>query len=213
MRHLPWWIFGVMLMAVPFLLPAAAAADGGDPSLVHACVNPSGLVRLTLPGGNCRHQEVSYHWPATPPAGTSSPGSGHEPVHVVDSSGNEVGPVIGPGVVGVPAGDFWLTLSILRTGFPQSAQTSVWYTTSDCSGEAYLFATPGQLFRAPAVIGTMAIYASEPVVQRTLFSMKSVTPAQPQGGACTAFATSFTAGPAAALDLTTLGTPPFAVGE
>jgi hypothetical protein len=215
MRHLPWWVLGVALVAVSFLVPAPAAADGGDASLVHACVNPSGLVRLTLPDGHCHGREISYHWPAVPPAGTSSSGgSGQEPLYVVDSTGKTVGPVVGPGQVGVPVGDFWLTLNVLRTGFPQALQTMVWYTDSVCGGNAYVVATPGQLFRTPAVIGNMAIYASEPVGQRSLFSVRLVSPAQPQGGPCTPFATdTLITGPAAALDLSTLGTPPFEVGD
>jgi hypothetical protein len=49
-----------------------ARAGGGDTSLIHACVQGTGQVRLVGADEPCKNNESAVHWPATP---TSSAGA------------------------------------------------------------------------------------------------------------------------------------------
>lgn len=53
----------VALLGVPMLV----SADGGDTSLVHACVNPSGVAKIITPDGTCSSSETPVHWSSTSP--------------------------------------------------------------------------------------------------------------------------------------------------
>src|SRR5258705_49225 len=47
-------------------------ADGGDPTLIHACVKKvNGQVRIVEPSETCLPSELSVHWPAAAPATAS----------------------------------------------------------------------------------------------------------------------------------------------
>jgi len=60
-----------MLLVVAFLaVPSITRADGGDPFLVHACVNPSGLTRIVGPDDTCGTNQTPVHWPK--PVGPAS---------------------------------------------------------------------------------------------------------------------------------------------
>jgi hypothetical protein len=50
-------------------LASAAHAHGGDPTLIHACVNKSsGEVKIVGPSGSCKTHETAVDWPGTSPA-------------------------------------------------------------------------------------------------------------------------------------------------
>jgi hypothetical protein len=58
------WVGFALLAAAVTSAPGTAAADGGDPSLIHACVQKSSQqVRLVAPDGVCRQTETPVHWP------------------------------------------------------------------------------------------------------------------------------------------------------
>ena len=72
---------GILVLAwVCFLALAgvtpAAFADGGDPTLIHACVNnSSGEIKIVGANASCKNNETALHWPAVappPPAASSS---------------------------------------------------------------------------------------------------------------------------------------------
>ena len=66
-------------VALSVLLSPTLLADGGDPTLIHACVKKvNGQVRIVQPADVCLSSEVSMHWPASAPAGA---GSGSIMVH------------------------------------------------------------------------------------------------------------------------------------
>ena len=44
-------------------------ADGGDTSLVHACVKANGTVRITSANASCDAHETAVHWRITGPQG------------------------------------------------------------------------------------------------------------------------------------------------
>jgi hypothetical protein len=56
------------------LAPATASAHGGDPSLVHACVNNgSNNVRIVGASQGCLNSETARHWAITGPQGPAGP--------------------------------------------------------------------------------------------------------------------------------------------
>jgi len=51
----------VWLSAV--ILPMSAVADGGDASVIHACIlRPLGFVRIIAPTASCHPAETPVHW-------------------------------------------------------------------------------------------------------------------------------------------------------
>lgn len=56
-------LIGVVVFSSFLAFPSTAVADGGDPFLVHACVNPSGLTRIVGPNDLCGSNEQTVHWP------------------------------------------------------------------------------------------------------------------------------------------------------
>ncbi|MDX1555654.1 MAG: hypothetical protein R3212_06485 [Xanthomonadales bacterium] len=65
--------FSIIMAASCFLLILAgsdtAKAHGGDPDLVHACVNPAGHMRLVAPNEGCRDEERAVDWGIQGPPG------------------------------------------------------------------------------------------------------------------------------------------------
>lgn len=53
-------------------VPATVTADGGDTSVIHACVIPSGPIRIIGPNDLCRSSEVAVHWTIGTPSGPAS---------------------------------------------------------------------------------------------------------------------------------------------
>lgn len=48
--------------------PAPARADGGQVTLIHACVKKAnGTLRIVSPTGRCKNTETAVHWPAATP--------------------------------------------------------------------------------------------------------------------------------------------------
>ena len=87
---------GSIAVALSVLLPATARADGGDATLIHACVKKvNGQVRIVQPTDPCLPSEVSIHWAAGAPANAAGSimvhgggfGSGGAPVNFVHFGG------------------------------------------------------------------------------------------------------------------------------
>ena len=61
---------GWLLVVALGFAPAAASAHGGDPALVHACVNKSsGEVKIVAPSAACKPHETAVDWASAAPAG------------------------------------------------------------------------------------------------------------------------------------------------
>lgn len=59
-------------VALSVLFNPAVLADGGDATLIHACVKKvNGQVRIVAPDEGCLPSEVSVHWPAAAPSTAS----------------------------------------------------------------------------------------------------------------------------------------------
>ena len=58
-----------LAVVLSVLFAAPLMADGGDPTLIHACVKKAnGQVRIVQPSDTCLPSELSVHWPAAAPA-------------------------------------------------------------------------------------------------------------------------------------------------
>lgn len=101
------------ILAVYALAPAPALADGGAPSLIHACVHHSSAhVRIVTPLDGCMRNESPVHWPAQ---GAGATAAGPRGVQLFEADGSfTVPPGVtsvlvevwgGGGAAGVPSGD------------------------------------------------------------------------------------------------------------
>lgn len=71
---LPLGMLLTMFTMVALVMPLPAAAHGGDPSLIHACVgNTFGLTRIVSPNTSCNAFETPMHWSITGPQGLAGP--------------------------------------------------------------------------------------------------------------------------------------------
>ena len=92
-----------LLVGLP---PPVVYADGGDASLIHACVKkskPRGQTRIVGPSVRCAAGERANHWSITGPAGSAGVAGGPGPVGVAGAPG-PVGAAGPPGPAGGPAG-------------------------------------------------------------------------------------------------------------
>ena len=92
-----------LLVGLP---PPVVYADGGDASLIHACVKkskPRGQTRIVAPGVRCAAGERANHWSITGPAGSAGVAGAPGPVGAAGAPGPDgaAGP---PGPAGGPAG-------------------------------------------------------------------------------------------------------------
>ncbi len=63
------------MLAVLAALPWVARADGGDASVIHACVNPSsGEIHMVVASRACRPQELALDWNIQGPQGSGVSG-------------------------------------------------------------------------------------------------------------------------------------------
>jgi len=85
---------GATVLAVALTVAGLVTwAHGGDPTLVHACVNNSnGVVRIVSPNLSCQPNETARHWAIEGPAGPRGPAGPVGPI----------GPQSIPGLPGEP---------------------------------------------------------------------------------------------------------------
>jgi collagen triple helix repeat protein len=91
-----------LLVGLP---PPVVYADGGDASLIHACVKstPRGQTRIVGPSVRCAAGERANHWSITGPAGSAGVAGAPGPVGAAGPPGPADGPAGPPGPAG-PAG-------------------------------------------------------------------------------------------------------------
>ena len=101
-----WVVGGLVLGCVGLSLGLAAsavAAQGGDPTIIHACIprereRESGPARIVGPNDTCRRNERSVYWNVTGPAGPPGPAG---PVGPAGPQG-PAGPTGPTGLTGAP---------------------------------------------------------------------------------------------------------------
>ena len=56
-------IWGPVALSVCLIsVPQKLIAHGGDPDLIHACINNDSVVRIVGPNDNCAKSETARHW-------------------------------------------------------------------------------------------------------------------------------------------------------
>jgi hypothetical protein len=54
---------GLLALSICLIsIPQKSDAHGGDPDLIHACINNDGVVRIVGPNDNCGKSETARHW-------------------------------------------------------------------------------------------------------------------------------------------------------
>ena len=65
-RNVVWLFLGVTFVLALAWVTSAVYAYGGDPTLIHACVNKSsGEVKIVGPNASCQKNENPLEWPGT----------------------------------------------------------------------------------------------------------------------------------------------------
>ena len=97
-------------------------------------------------------------------------------VRVVDSLGQDVGPLEGTGRVWRHIGTLNFLLTVSTDGFFQFDTTVLAaHTSGDCSGDRYLTVFGSALLRRSQNTSTQLFYASDPIQQLTIQSIESVS--------------------------------------
>ncbi|HEX6437731.1 MAG TPA: hypothetical protein VF182_11415 [Candidatus Binatia bacterium] len=52
----------LLALAISLLFVPQSHAHGGDPNLIHACINNEGIVRIVAPNDECAKSETARHW-------------------------------------------------------------------------------------------------------------------------------------------------------
>jgi hypothetical protein len=71
-RRFCWYGLVVAFACSPLIAPTRAAAHGGDPTVIHACVSAAGFV-LVFPNQNCDASQLAIHLPSPGPQGPAGP--------------------------------------------------------------------------------------------------------------------------------------------
>jgi hypothetical protein len=199
-------------------------AHGGDSNVIHACVsNFLKVVRIVRPNEGCHYRlESPLHWSITGPAGPQGPQGLQGPPGAADNGGPANGFVVkdsldqvigksdGIGIIRAIGPDT-LYFRVRPSGFSQSFIQFA-YTTDNCQGTRYLSMGAGLSQMVLTTDGVTGYYPSGPGQQLTMRSFQNVFAGQPvptQGESCLVQETTSNYGEAAAIDLATVGVPPF----
>jgi hypothetical protein len=53
---------GLLALSISSIFVVQLNAHGGDPDLIHACINKDGVVRIVGPNDDCYKSETARHW-------------------------------------------------------------------------------------------------------------------------------------------------------
>lgn len=153
--------------------------------------NKTGVLRKVASPNDCSQKETPISWNIVGPQGPQGnpgpqgpagpqgpPGVGTMPLRVVDSLGNEVGLYdSGLAIRRDENLTTWISLQVSQEGFVQGG-SGFGYTTSDCTGTAYVGGTTlSQLVDPVYVVGDTVYQPTGSIQTRTLNS--SQNPGQP----------------------------------
>ena len=62
MRMRPRLIQALLALSINLIFVPDLDAHGGDPDLIHACINKDGIVRIVGPNDSCAKSETARHW-------------------------------------------------------------------------------------------------------------------------------------------------------
>ena len=52
----------LLVVSISLIFVPQSHAHGGDPNLIHACINNEGIVRIVGPDDECGKSETPRHW-------------------------------------------------------------------------------------------------------------------------------------------------------
>jgi hypothetical protein len=170
------WIAGGLVFTVTLATTLFVRAQS-ESSVIRACVDPKGTLRLLAEGASCGTRETFVSWnvvgpqgPQGPqgvpgpigPQGTQGPEGPQGPsgtgVRVLDADSTEVGILIAPNLVFRNVDGLNIALEIGIDGFKQSPIV-FYHATEDCSGRRYTNdgGDPNALVQHAKVQGTTAV--------------------------------------------------------
>lgn len=131
-------ISGGTAVALSVLFTVPLFADGGNPTLMHACVKKqNGQVRIVEPNDNCLPLESSQHW-AVGTQGNTAGNIGNSSFEVIDANGRLVGNFSGFGMVFHLFGRVVL-LGADRDGFRGG---ELYFESRNCTGTPWIIVFP-----------------------------------------------------------------------
>jgi len=69
-----WLLLGLVFFVALAVVTPAVYTHGGDPTLIHSCVNKSsGEIKIVDANATCKNNETALDWPATSPAPSPTP--------------------------------------------------------------------------------------------------------------------------------------------
>ena len=200
-----------LILVIPvILLPAALLgtatmvnADGGNQSLIHACVNPSGLTRLVGASEKCSPSERPYHWPASGTEGGT--------LTVIDSGGNTVGPLVQSDAVALTVGGKRFLVGVGPGGFRNIAGSpTLFYESLSCPPGGELILSPTTVLPLLRLAGTTGYYGDTGSGVYSVVARRNYDSTRGEFGACTASLSPGPVTPARTVNLPGF-TPPFSV--
>lgn len=205
-------ISGGTAVALSVLFTVPLFADGGNPTLMHACVKKqNGQVRIVEPNDNCLPPESSQHW-AAGTQGNTAGSIGNSSFEVIDANGRLVGNASAAGGYMV----FHLSgrvvrLFVGRDGF--RSYLELYFASNDCTGTPWIESPSSHFVDNGSVAPPgMTVYVPDPAdVPTTNMVVGSLL----RDGTCHPnpfpFGSVASLAPAVSLiDMSTLFTPPFA---
>lgn len=142
--------WGFASNGVLLLTASTVSADGGDTSIIHACVsNKTGSMRIVGPAESCKSTETPLHWSIAGPAGPQGPTGPAGP----QGMKGDTGPTGPEGAVGPPgpagsSGDLVLVVmddfdTLTEPGESGNLDPAIWTETPSGTGRFTFF--PGYL--------------------------------------------------------------------
>ncbi len=151
------WLLSVgILVGLLIGWPALARSAGGSSDLIHACVNPSKLVRIVEPPEGCHPSERALAWPAAlATAASLSLGGG---LRVVDKAGQPVGPLVRPDAVLVTVSGERVLVGVQATRFFGLLGVALYFQEPKCTGGRLVSPATDTLLPWAQVMGTTAYF-------------------------------------------------------
>ncbi len=153
-----WLLAGGILVGLLLGWPALGRSAGSDSSVIHACVNPSKLVRIVEPPEPCHPSERALAWPAALPSGPGAASAGGA-LTVVDKAGKFVGLLVRPEAVALAVNGEYVLVGVQPSRFYGLAGVAFYFQAQNCTGERLVSPATDTLLPWVQVLGTTGYYA------------------------------------------------------
>ena len=164
------------------VLGTAAHADAQTSGKIRACITNNGSVKILAANENCSPRDTAIDWNVSGPAGPQGPqgpegppGSGGGGLRVKNAVGEDIGPLLDPSTVVLTLPSGRKTYAQLFVTPPSGANIVQYYTTADCSGDAYVVWNSLEELLPPALVRLSGVWATKPgtIATRTIRSSRA----------------------------------------